>query len=86
MVDLNYSVVVQIPPGTLCTGGKAERMCLLAFTTAGGYGNCVVITQPSGTAVGPTNPAAAVGCAPTRHNFIHLLPDSISLPSPLTRK
>jgi len=53
------TLIIQIPPGTLCTGGKDERRCLLAFKTAGGFGNCVAITQPNGAATGPTNPVGA---------------------------
>ncbi|EJC99806.1 uncharacterized protein FOMMEDRAFT_136416 [Fomitiporia mediterranea MF3/22] len=34
-----------LPSGTACTGGNDGASCLVSFTTAGGFGNCVLISQ-----------------------------------------
>ncbi|KAI0754373.1 hypothetical protein C8Q80DRAFT_1266015 [Daedaleopsis nitida] len=36
-------LTVQLPAGTQCTGGATKNKCLVSFTTAGGFGNCVVV-------------------------------------------
>ncbi|KAI0754369.1 hypothetical protein C8Q80DRAFT_1266011 [Daedaleopsis nitida] len=36
---------VLIPSG--CKGGKTKNKCLVTFTTAGGFGNCVVVQAPA---------------------------------------
>ncbi|KAI0062468.1 hypothetical protein BV25DRAFT_1916000 [Artomyces pyxidatus] len=49
--DLNPSstgtqaIVGQLPAGTKCTGGKNKNLCLVSFTSAGGFGNCAVVQQ-----------------------------------------
>ncbi|KAI0827294.1 hypothetical protein BC628DRAFT_165174 [Trametes gibbosa] len=40
-------LVVQLPEGIVCTGGATGNKCLTSFTTAGKFGNCVVIQQSS---------------------------------------
>ena len=34
-----------LPDGTTCTGGNDGASCLVGFATAGGFGNCVLISQ-----------------------------------------
>lgn len=57
-------VAVSLPAGTKCTGGTAGNLCLVSFTTAGGFGNCVAVAQgaAAGTAAAGT---AATGAAAT---------------------
>ncbi|THH21604.1 hypothetical protein EUX98_g8335 [Antrodiella citrinella] len=38
-------LTVQLPANTKCTGGSSKDSCLVSFTTAGGFGNCVVVQQ-----------------------------------------
>ncbi|KAH9851052.1 hypothetical protein C2E23DRAFT_733802 [Lenzites betulinus] len=40
-------LVVQLPAGTVCSGGATADKCLVSFTTAGGFGNCVVVQLAS---------------------------------------
>ncbi|KAI0334047.1 hypothetical protein GY45DRAFT_142898 [Cubamyces sp. BRFM 1775] len=40
-------LVVQLPTGTVCTGGLSGDLCLVSFVTAGNFGNCVVVQQTS---------------------------------------
>jgi len=42
-------IEVQLPNGIKCTGGTKQNLCLVSFTTAGGFGNCVVVSQGSGS-------------------------------------
>jgi len=42
-------IEVQLPNGIKCTGGTDKNLCLVSFTTAGGFGNCVVVSQGSGS-------------------------------------
>ena len=46
-----------LPSGTTCTGGNDGASCLVSFTTAGGFGNCVLVSQGTGagTAAAATN-------------------------------
>lgn len=37
-------ITVQMPSGTTCTGGKTGNLCLVAFKSASGFGNCVVVS------------------------------------------
>ncbi|KAI0666879.1 hypothetical protein C8Q78DRAFT_1072214 [Trametes maxima] len=41
----SQQLVVQLPSGTTCIGGASKDKCLVSFTTAGGFGNCVVVQQ-----------------------------------------
>ncbi|KAI0648579.1 hypothetical protein C8Q79DRAFT_905554 [Trametes meyenii] len=41
----SQQLVVQLPVGTVCSGGAAGDKCLASFTTAGKFGNCVVLEQ-----------------------------------------
>lgn len=52
---------VQLPAGTSCTGGASKNLCLVSFTTAGGFGNCVVVQQ--GGAAAATNATAPAATA-----------------------
>ncbi|KAF8592117.1 hypothetical protein K439DRAFT_1256837, partial [Ramaria rubella] len=38
-------IVVQMPNGIQCTGGQTGNLCLLAMVSAGGFGNCAVVSQ-----------------------------------------
>ncbi|KAI0714452.1 hypothetical protein C8T65DRAFT_738700 [Cerioporus squamosus] len=55
-------LVVQMPAGTTCSGGATGDKCLVTFTTAGGFGNCVVVQQA--TAAG-NNAGAGTAAAGT---------------------
>ncbi|TBU30091.1 hypothetical protein BD311DRAFT_240077 [Dichomitus squalens] len=59
----SQQLVVQIPAGTTCSGGASKSKCLVSFTTAGGFGNCVVVDQAAGAATGAGNNAAGTGAA-----------------------
>ncbi|KAL5481013.1 hypothetical protein ACEPAI_9954 [Sanghuangporus weigelae] len=39
-----------LPAGTTCTGGNDGASCLVSFTTGGGFGNCVLVSQCGGIA------------------------------------
>ncbi|EIW58865.1 uncharacterized protein TRAVEDRAFT_85634, partial [Trametes versicolor FP-101664 SS1] len=41
----SQQLVVQLPAGSTCAGGASKDKCLVSFTTAGGFGNCVVVQQ-----------------------------------------
>ena len=41
----NQSIVAVLPTGTKCAGGASKNLCLASFTTAAGFGNCVVVEQ-----------------------------------------
>lgn len=60
-------IAVSLPAGTKCTGGTAGNLCLVSFTTAGGFGNCVAVAQDAATAAAGTVAAgtAATGAAAT---------------------
>jgi len=38
-------VTAQLPPGTVCRGGAGKNVCLVTFTAAGGFGNCVAVSK-----------------------------------------
>ncbi|KAF8760720.1 Rgp1 protein [Rhizoctonia solani] len=46
----NVQITVQMPAGTKCTGGAAGNRCLVSFKSAGGFGNCVVVSSGGGNA------------------------------------
>lgn len=50
-----------LPAGTTCTGGNDGASCLVSFTTAGGFGNCVLVSQGTGAAAGTAAAAATNG-------------------------
>lgn len=54
----SQQVVASLPAGTTCSGGTAGNLCLVSFTTAGGFGNCVVVQQ-GGAASGAATPGSA---------------------------
>jgi len=39
------NISVQLPAGTKCTGGANKNLCLVAFKTTAGFGNCVAVQQ-----------------------------------------
>ncbi|EIN08521.1 hypothetical protein PUNSTDRAFT_103395 [Punctularia strigosozonata HHB-11173 SS5] len=59
----SQQLVVSLPANTACTGGKAGNLCLASFTTAGGFGNCVVVAQAGAAAAAGNNTVAATGSA-----------------------
>ncbi|QRW05836.1 hypothetical protein RhiLY_04835 [Ceratobasidium sp. AG-Ba] len=48
----DVQLTVQMPAGTKCAGGKTGNKCLVSFTSAGGFGNCVVVQQGGAAAAG----------------------------------
>ncbi|KAH8084346.1 hypothetical protein BXZ70DRAFT_1012030 [Cristinia sonorae] len=38
-------ITAKLPANTKCTGGPGKNRCLVAFKTAGNFGNCVVVQQ-----------------------------------------
>ncbi|KZT28000.1 hypothetical protein NEOLEDRAFT_1176170 [Neolentinus lepideus HHB14362 ss-1] len=55
----SQQVTVQMPAGAKCTGGTGKDLCLVSFTTAGGFGNCVVVKQGAANNAAATNNNAA---------------------------
>jgi len=41
----DQQVIAALPANTTCTGGQSRDLCLASFTTASGFGNCVVVKQ-----------------------------------------
>ena len=59
-------LTVSLPAGTKCTGGNTGNLCLVSFTTAGRFGNCVVVQQgTNGTAAGTATAQAAAATSGT---------------------
>ncbi|PSS36964.1 hypothetical protein EW026_g2070 [Hermanssonia centrifuga] len=58
-------LAVQLPAGATCTGGTSGNLCLVSFTTAGGFGNCVVVQQAgaAGAAAAANSTAGAAAVA-----------------------
>ncbi|CCF35160.1 hypothetical protein CH063_07002 [Colletotrichum higginsianum] len=56
-------VTASLPAGTKCSGGASGDLCIASFTTAGGFGNCVVVQQAGGG-----SGAAAGANAATKNN------------------
>jgi hypothetical protein len=40
----DVQITVQMPAGTACMGGATGNKCLVSFKSAGGFGNCVVVS------------------------------------------
>ncbi|KAI0630884.1 hypothetical protein C8Q77DRAFT_233104 [Trametes polyzona] len=59
----SQEVIVQLPEGSRCTGGTSGDLCLVAFTTTSGFGNCVVVQTPA-TAASTVEPSATSTPAP----------------------
>ncbi|KAJ7763405.1 hypothetical protein B0H16DRAFT_1527777 [Mycena metata] len=57
-------VVVSLPAGTKCTGGKAKNLCLLSVKTTAGFGACTVVSQGKATANPPAKAAAKPAAKP----------------------
>jgi len=55
----SQQLTLSLPAGTKCAGGADKASCLVSLTTAGGFGNCVLVSQGAGAA------AAAGGAAAT---------------------
>ncbi|EIW58864.1 uncharacterized protein TRAVEDRAFT_90078, partial [Trametes versicolor FP-101664 SS1] len=63
----SQQLVVQLPAGSTCAGGASKDKCLVSFTTAGGFGNCVVVQQAAvagGKGDSQSTSAAAASSAP----------------------
>ncbi|KAH8113914.1 hypothetical protein DFH11DRAFT_1598188 [Phellopilus nigrolimitatus] len=58
----SVQVAATLPSGTTCTGGNDGASCLVSFTTAGGFGNCVLVSQ-GGAAAGGASAAAGAAAA-----------------------
>ncbi|KAI0701397.1 hypothetical protein BC835DRAFT_246703 [Cytidiella melzeri] len=58
-------LTVQLPANTQCIGGTGKNTCLLSFTTAGGFGNCIAVQQGAAAATASVagNATAAAGNA-----------------------
>jgi len=41
----SQKLITALPAGTKCTGGASKNLCLVSFKSAGGFGNCVVVSQ-----------------------------------------
>ncbi|CAE6481687.1 hypothetical protein ACGC1H_001161 [Rhizoctonia solani] len=50
-------ITVQMPAGTTCKGGASGNRCLVSFKSAGGFGNCVVVSSAGGNAAAGTKTA-----------------------------
>ncbi|KAG6841503.1 hypothetical protein C0991_010361 [Blastosporella zonata] len=63
----SQQITASLPAGTKCTGGAAGNLCLAAFKTAGGFGNCVVVQQGSatGSAAAKSSTVAAAATSTT---------------------
>ncbi|KAJ8454587.1 hypothetical protein ONZ51_g12944 [Trametes cubensis] len=61
----SQQLVIQLPSGTKCSGGASKDKCLASFTTAGGFGNCVVVQQSAGSASGNDAQASTASSAAT---------------------
>ncbi|OSD00132.1 hypothetical protein PYCCODRAFT_1371838 [Trametes coccinea BRFM310] len=48
----SQQLVVQLPQIAQCSGGATKDKCLVSFTTAGGFGNCVVVQQAASSGSG----------------------------------
>jgi len=64
----NAQITVQMPAGTTCTGGKAGNRCLVSFKSAGGFGNCVVVSSGAAKAGAAT---AKVATKASKNNRRH---------------
>jgi len=51
-------IEVRLPSGTKCTGGKDKNRCLVSFTTKGGFGNCLVVSEGSGSFSSESSPSS----------------------------
>ena len=51
----SQQLTLSLPAGTKCTGGVDKASCLVSLTTAGGFGNCVLVSQGTGAAAAATN-------------------------------
>ncbi|KAF9254153.1 hypothetical protein L218DRAFT_886903 [Marasmius fiardii PR-910] len=52
-------LVAQLPAGTKCSGGASGNLCLVAFKSLGGFGNCVVVAQGGGAGGAAKNTSAS---------------------------
>ncbi|KAI0644294.1 hypothetical protein C8Q79DRAFT_1002186 [Trametes meyenii] len=57
----SQQLVVQLPSGTTCKGGASKDKCLVSFTTAGGFGNCVVVQQDTASPAANNAKSSAAG-------------------------
>ncbi|EUC65683.1 Rgp1 domain protein, putative [Rhizoctonia solani AG-3 Rhs1AP] len=59
-------ITVQMPAGMTCTGGASGNRCLVSFKSAGGFGNCVVVSSGGGGNAAAGTKAATKGTKNTR--------------------
>lgn len=59
----SQELTVQLPKGVQCSGGSGENLCLVSFTTAGGFGNCIAVKQTTDAATGATSAKASTSAA-----------------------
>lgn len=60
----SQQLTVQLPAGTKCTGPSGGTGCIVSFTTAGGFGNCVAVQQKAAASTNNNaGTAAAAGGA-----------------------
>lgn len=52
-------ITAALPANAKCAGGAAKNLCLVSFTSVGGFGNCVVIQQDGAASNGNTTAAAS---------------------------
>jgi len=62
--NASEQIKATLPAGTQCTGGTNKNLCLVAFTTTAGFGNCVVVQQGGAKAAAPAPAAAPASAAP----------------------
>jgi hypothetical protein len=54
--DDTQQFIIQLPAGTICTGGTNRNLCLASITTALGPGSCVVVSQAADAVDTPRSP------------------------------
>ncbi|KAJ3544542.1 hypothetical protein NM688_g5728 [Phlebia brevispora] len=95
----SQEIDVQLPAGTQCTGGTNKNLCLVSFTTAGNFGNCVLVQQGdtttgaagiSSVAASPAITASATANGTTttagkKHHHHHKKPEASAAPTVAAR-
>ncbi|KAF7974145.1 hypothetical protein HWV62_13381 [Athelia sp. TMB] len=60
----SQQITVAMPAGMVCTGGANGDTCLVSFKSAGGFGNCIGVTNNATAAATPAAAPAAVAATP----------------------
>ena len=63
----DVQITVQMPAGTTCTGGTNRNLCLVSLRSAGGFGNCVVVSSGGAAAASTKATSKASKNANRRH-------------------